>query len=678
MQSLVVSESQRLTYDELNDHANRLANYLRRQGVGPESFVGLCVERSPTMIVGILGVLKAGGGYVPLDPAYPRERLAFMLRDSQASVLLTESSLLSQLPEMSPVIGFRSIICLDRDWEVIAHESANNPICSTAAENAAYVIYTSGSTGKSKGVIVTHRSLANAYRAWEEAYQLREVTTAHLQMANFSFDVFSGDWARALCSGGKLVLCPTDYLLDAPQLYALARREQVDCAEFVPAVIRNLLQYLDESGKRLEFMRTLVVASEVWSVEEHQQIQRLCGPNTRLINSYGLTETTIDSSYFAGDIDGLRPDRSVPIGKPFANTQLYILDRHMQPVPVRVPGELYIGGAGLARGYLNRPDLTAERFIPNPFSDEPGARLYKTGDLACYLPDGNIEFLGRLDSQVKIRGFRIETGEIESTLGRHSAVRNAVVLAREDRPRENDSVQDQKSRIENIKSGKRLVAYVVNRGPVQLTELRDFLKSKLPDYMVPSSFIFLDALPLTPNGKVDHKALPTPDESRPRLEEGFVAPRTPVEEIIGEIWAEVLKVDQVGVLDNFFELGGHSLLATQVMSRLRKVFQVDLPLRGLFEAPTVAGLAERIEALRREAQGLPHIPIVSVPRPGELRLSFAQERLWFLDQLEPGSHVYNISTQFRVLGQLDSAALERSMNEIVRRHETLRTTVQKR
>ena len=374
----------------------------------------------------------------------------------------------------------------------------------------------------------------------------------------------------------------------------------------------------------------------------------------KLYNVYGPTETIIDSTYWL--CEGANRCSSSPIGRPIPNAQIYILDDALRPLPIGVAGELHIGGVGLARGYLNRPELTAEKFIPDPFSAEPGARMYKTGDLARYLPDGNIEFLGRGDHQVKIRGFRIELGEIEAALGQHPAVREAVVLAREDAPGE-----------------KRLVAYVVADSPPPMS-CAAFSKTSCPSHMVPAVFVLLDALPLMSNGKIDRRALPAPDRTRPELDKAFVAPRTPTEELLAEIWAQLLDIERVGIHDNFFDLGGHSLLATQVVSRMREAFQVEIPLRRLFEVPTVAGLAESIEAARQAGQNLLAPPILPVPRNGDLALSFAQQRLWFFDQLEPGLSAYNIPAAVRLKGPLNLAALEQSLNEIVKRHESLRTT----
>ena len=542
-------------------------------------------------MVGVLGVLKAGGAYVPLDPAYPGERLAAVVEDARPRVLLTQSSLVGDLPDCGA-----SIFCLDDLEQAPASAEEDNPGRSATADNLAYVIFTSGTTGKPKGVMITHGSLCNAYRAWEDAYHLRSGPTVHLQMASCAFDVFTGDWVRALCSGGTLVLCPREALLDPARLYDLMLCEKVDCAEFVPAVLRGLVEHLKETGRSLEFMRLLVAGSDVWYAGEYRGIRQLCGPRTRLVNSYGLTEATIDSTYFeSADLD-LPEDRPLPIGRPFANTQLYILDRHQQPVPVGVPGELHIGGRGLARGYFKHPELTAGKFIPNPLSNGAG-RLLRTGDLARYLPDGCIELLGRTDHQVKIRGFRIEPGEIESVLGQHPAVRQAVVVARGDSPER-----------------KHLVCFLTANGPAPSSqELRSFLKGNLPEYMTPSAFVLLDALPLSPNGKVDRQALPALAETaEPHTD--FVAPRTAVEQTVADVWAGVLGVQRVGVYDNFFDLGGHSLLATQVISRVAQAFQVELPLRRLFEAPTVAGLAETVEMRAVPATPSGRRPSAGYPR----------------------------------------------------------------
>jgi amino acid adenylation domain-containing protein len=578
----VVFEGSRLTYGELNRRANQLACCLQRLGVKPEVLVGIYLDRSLETIVSLLGVLKAGGAYLPLDPTYPQDRLSFMLSDARVSVLLTKSKLIEELPEQKA-----AIVLLDRDKEAIALHSEANLAVQTTPDNLAYAVYTSGSTGQAKGVPIVHRSLVNAYQGWENAYKLRTLKS-HLQMASFSFDVFSGDWIRALCSGAKLVLCPRDLLLSPEKLYRLICSEEIDNAEFIPAVLKNLVEYLESTQQNLHFMKLLVVGSDTLYVSDLEKFRCVCGVETRLINSYGVTEATIDSTYFESTTVNLSSENVVPIGRPFGNTQIYILDKQLQPVAIGVAGELHLGGLGLSRGYLNRPDLTEEKFIIHPFDN--GRKLYKTGDLARYLPDGNIEFLGRIDNQVKVRGFRIEVGEVEAVLRSHPEVKEAVVIAREKRLR---------IRVPYGSRNLYLAAYVVAElGTLNSRELSEFLKQKLPQYMLPSAFVFLEALPLSPNGKIDRRALPAPDLENDRIE-AFVAPRTPTEAAIADIMAAVLGVQKVGIYDNFFELGGHSLLATQVISRLQRTFNIEFPLRRLLEYPTVEGLEKTLWELRQ-------------------------------------------------------------------------------
>ncbi|PSB55588.1 hybrid non-ribosomal peptide synthetase/type I polyketide synthase, partial [Chamaesiphon polymorphus] len=648
----VVFEQQELTYQQLNQRANQLAHHLQTLGVKPEVLVGICVERSLEMVVGLLGILKAGGAYVPLDPSYPTERLSYLLSDAGIEVLLIQDNLLSVLPSHTA-----RVVRLDIDLAVIEQYSQAN-LVTGAADDLAYIIYTSGSTGQPKGVLVAHQNLVNAYFAWEEAYQLQTHARNHLQMASLSFDVFGGNLVRALCSGGKLVICPLDYLLNAEKLYELMVQQEIDCAEFVPAVARNLMEYLEETHQDLSFMKVTIVGSDNWYIEEHERIRKLCHEKTHLINSYGVTEATVDSCYFDNNYGREWVEKLVPIGKPFANTQVYILDSQLQPVPIGVAGELHIGGDGLARGYLNRPELTQAKFVLNPFSPDRSPRLYKTGDLARYLPDGNIEFLGRIDHQVKIRGFRIELGEIEAVLSNHLQVRQAVAIVTADSAGNN-----------------RLIAYVVSEEETLSTQqLREFLQQQLPAYMVPSAFVILNTLPLTPNGKVDRKALPAPDGEIEREQE-YVAPQTPNQEIVAHIFTSVLGVEKVGIHDNFFELGGHSLLATQLTSRLKHSFAVDIPLRAVFEAPTVDRLARTIDRLRTQEQGW-SLPVITriVPTSESIPLSFAQERLWFLNQLEGASATYNMPEALRLTGDLNLDAFQQALTEIVRRHEVLRTS----
>lgn len=643
----VVFEDRHLTYRELHQRANQLAHHLQALGVGPEVLVGICMERSLEMVVGILGVLKAGGAYVPLDPTYPQERLAFMLEDAQVAVLLTQQRLLAGLPQHGT-----QVICLDTGWETIAQEREDNAVSGVSGGNLAYVIYTSGSTGSPKGAMNTHRGICNRLLWMQDTYQLTEADRV-LQKTPYSFDVSVWEFFWPLLTGARLIMaCPGGHQ-DSTYLVKLIAEQKITTLHFVPSMLR---MFLEERGlETCKSLRRVLCSGEALPLDLQERFFRCL--EAELHNLYGPTEAAIDVTFWACQRDSNQD--VVPIGRPIANTQIYILDAALQPVPVGVSGELHIGGVGLARGYLQQPDLTAEKFIPHPFGAEPGARLYKTGDLARYLADGNIEFIGRLDQQVKIRGFRIELGEIEAILAQHPAVREAATVVRE-----------------NGVGEKRLVAYVAAepRQAPAISELRGFLKQKLPEYMVPSTFVMLDTLPLTPSGKVNRRALPAPDLARPELDKSFIAPRTPTEEVLVGIWAQVLGVERVGIYDDFFELGGHSLLATQIISRMRQTFGVELPLRRLFETPTVTGLAQSVEAARQAAQGLSAPPLRPVPRDGDLPLSFGQQRLWFLDQLEPGSAAYNVPAAVRLKAQLNVAALEQSLNEVVRRHEVLRTT----
>jgi amino acid adenylation domain-containing protein len=654
----VVFEDRQLTYDQLNARANQLAYYLRTLGVGPEVLVGICLERSLEMVIGLLAILKAGGAYVPLDPAYPKERLAAMLEDTQAPVLLTQQRLMAELIEdngdsRSSSLNSRiHVVCLDTEWEAIAQESEENGVGSATARNAAYVIYTSGSTGQPKGVMIEHRGLSNTLKWLTDILELSAKDRCLLKTP-LTFDAAGREIFPTLLAGGSLVIAEANGHRDCRYLAEIIRNQRISILHSVPSLLRLLMEEPALAGAVA--LRAVMCGGEALPPQVVMRFQRRSGAT--LYNVYGPTEAIIDSTYWL--CEGVGAHSTIAIGRPIPNARMYILDEALRPLPLGVPGNLYIGGVSLARGYLNRPELTAEKFVPNPFSEEPGARLYKTGDLARYLPDGNIEFLGRADYQVKIRGFRIELGEIEAALDQHPAVREAVVLTREDTPGE-----------------KRLVAYVVaeRESRAAANDLRSFLKEKLPEHMVPALFVLLDALPLTPNGKVDRRALPAPDRTRPELEKAFVAPRTPTEELLSEIWAQVLDIERVGIHDNFFDLGGHSLLATQIVSRIREAFQVELPLRRLFEVPTVAGLAESIEVAHRAGQNLLAPPILPIPRDGNLALSFAQQRLWFIDQLAPGNSAYNIPAAIRLRGPLNLAALEQSLNQIVKRHESLRTT----
>ena len=564
----VVMEGGQLTYRELNARANQLAHHLRSLGVQKESFVAICLERSLEMVVGIYGAMKAGAAYVPIDPTYPQDRLAFMLQDADVPVLLTQEKLRGKLPPHRA-----RVVCLDSEWPAISQQSTEAPRTGVTAANLAYMIYTSGSTGQPKGAMNTHRGICNRLLWMQDAYQLTADDRV-LQKTPFSFDVSVWELFWPLLVGARLIVARPEGHRDSAYLIRLINGQQISTLHFVPSMLQVFLR---ESGvESCRSLRRVICSGEAMPYELQQTFfHRL--PSVELHNLYGPTEAAVDVTYWR-----CRPDsalRIVPIGRPIANMQMYILDPQLQPVPVGESGELHIGGVGLARGYHHRPELTAEKFIANPFSTESGARLYKTGDLARYLPDGNIEYLGRLDHQVKIRGFRIELGEIEAVLGQHPAVAETVVIAREDAP-----------------GDKRLVAYLVaKKGAVPtISDLHDHLKRKLPDYMIPAAFVLVKALPLSPNGKVDHGVLPMLEEKRADAPEGFVAPRDFIELTLANIWAEVLKAKRVGVHDNFFDLGGHSLLATQVVSRIRTALRTEVSVRNLFESPTVAGLSAMI------------------------------------------------------------------------------------
>jgi len=615
----VMFEHEQLTYGELNRRTNQLAHHLQALGVGPEVPVGVCLERSLEMVIGLLAILKAGGAYVPLDPAYPKERLTFMLEDTQAPVLLTQERLVAELIEdsrgsklgdrdsQSSILNSRiQVVCLDSAWEAIASESGENPINATAPENLAYVIYTSGSTGQPKGVLVSHGSIADYCCSVQRYYEL-DASDAVLQFASLSFDVSLEEILPTLIVGARLVVMGTAVWHTA-EFHRKISEFGLTVLTFPTACWQELARQwagVPELAPNSQ-PRLVIVGGDTMLPDGFNLWQRTPVHSVRLLNAYGPTETTITATVFelTSRLFKKTTFQRIPIGRPLANREIYILDNYGNPVPVGVSGELHIGGAGLARGYLNRPELTAEKFIPNPFGEEPGARLYKTGDLARYLPDGNIEFLGRVDHQVKIRGFRIELGEIEAALGQHPAVREAVVLAPEDAPGE-----------------KRLVAYVVaEREPLPTTaDLRSFLKEKLPAYMVPAIFVLLDALPLMPNGKVDRRALPAPDRARPESEKSFVAPRDDLELQLTHIWEEVLGVRPVGVRDNFFELGGHSLLAARLFAAIENRLGKKLPLATVFQGATVEHLAG---ILRQDAKPAPPSSLVAIQPGGSKRPLF--------------------------------------------------------
>jgi amino acid adenylation domain-containing protein len=576
----VVFNGRRLTYRELNRRANQLAHYLRKLGVGPESLVGVCFEPSLEMAVGLLGVLKAGGAYVPLDPAYPKERLGLMLQDARTTVLVAQRHIAGKLPEHDA-----RVVWLESEWEEISRESQENPASGILAENLAYVIFTSGSTGRPKGVAIPHYAVSNVLRHVREDLGFRDQDIL-LQVASLSFDISVLEFFLPLTTGASVVLVSREAAADGTRLMSMVSEFSATVMHGTPATWRLLLLAGWRGGDQIK----ILCGGETLQYELAEQ---LFTKGASVWNLYGPTETTIYSSAGAYVRDS-NSRQSVSIGKPIANTQIYLLDERLQPVPVGVTGELYIGGDGVARGYLNRPDVTAEKFIADPIGADPGARLYRTGDLARYLPDGSIVYLGRTDQQVKIRGYRIECGEIEAAIRQCPGVQEAVVIARQE-------ILGASSL--SIESDRRLMAYVVPKQGLAPSahELRSYLTQKLPEYMLPSVFVFLDSLPLTPNGKLDRAALPAPDRSRPDLGNLFVSPRTLVEDTLAKIWLDVLKLDKVGIHDNFFELGGHSLLATQVVSRVRDAFQMELPLRTLFDKRTVCDLAKEIAKLGDES-----------------------------------------------------------------------------
>lgn len=565
----VVFEDQQLTYRELNAKANQLAHHLQKLGVKPEVLVGLCVERSLEMVVGVLGILKAGGAYVPLDPGYPQERLVFMLENANVPVLLTTETLVSRLPDYQA-----QVVYLDDDWQEISQESDRNPISKVTTQDLAYLIYTSGSTGKPKGVQILHSALVNFLSAMRLSPGLTQADT-FLSVTPLSFDIAALELYLPLIVGARVVVVSREVAADGTRLLERLASSGATIMQATPATWRMLLAAGWQGSESLK----ILCGAETLNRELAIQLRER---GTELWNLYGPTETTIWSTAYKVDSQksDFRAGEVISIGRPIANTQLYVLDQDQQPVPVGIIGELHIGGLGLARGYLNRPELTSETFISNPFNDVSTSRLYKTGDLVRYRPDGTLEYISRMDYQVKIRGFRIELGEIEALLNQHPGVRETVVLAQE-----------------KVQGDKRLIAYIVTDQKLapSINDLRRFLKQKLPDYMVPSVFVPLEALPLTPNGKVDRNALPVPDYVCPDIDVAYVMPRNEVEQTIAKIWQDILGVKQVGIHDNFFELGGHSLLATQVISQMRKIFQVELPLRHLFEAPTVADQAFTIQ-----------------------------------------------------------------------------------
>jgi amino acid adenylation domain-containing protein len=571
----VVTGGPCLTYRGLDLQSNQMAQHLRSLGVGPGTIVGMYLERSVEVIVCMLGILKAGGTYLPLDLAAPQERITFMLNDAGADVLLTDSALQDQLPQSQA-----RVVYLDRDKQAIANLPQTAPASDVPDQQLAYVMYTSGSTGRPKGVCIPHQAVVRLALASSYINITPDDTVLHL--APVSFDAVTFEIWAALLNGACVAIADAG-TLSLEELGRFIQQHRITTSWLTAPLFHEMAENrLDD----MTGLRNLLAGGDVLSPRHVRRVQQAM-PECRMINGYGPTENTTFTC--CGVINELRDGAPVPIGRPIDNTQVYLLDRNLQPVPIGAAGELYTGGDGLAHGYLGNPEMTAEKFIPNPFG-APGTRLYRTGDLARYLPDGNIVFLGRLDFQVKIRGFRIELGEIQSALELLPAVSQSIVIAHQD-----------------SSGDKRLVAYLLTHQSISIAEIRDALRQRLPDYMIPSVFIILEAMPLTPNGKIDRQALPAPPTARDALEDSYTPPRTQVEEMLAHIWAQVLGLDRVGIDDNFFSIGGHSLLATRAMSRINSSFQIDLPLRRLFELPTIAELAEAIDAAKA-AQSQPRLP----------------------------------------------------------------------
>jgi amino acid adenylation domain-containing protein/FkbM family methyltransferase len=647
-------EGVQMNYGELNRRANRLAHLLKERKVGRETRVGVCLERSLELLVAVIGIWKAGGVYIPLDAAYPRERLGFMLDDAGVEVLLTEAGMAEELPA-----GPGQVVCLDLEWAELERQSEENPEVRVEDRDLAYVMYTSGSTGKPKGVMIEHRGMMNHLWAKVEELGLGEKDVV-VQNAPASFDISVWQMMAPLLTGGQVQIIGEEIARDGFRLLREVHRLGATVLETVPTLLGMMIQQQLQAGSQrlsLGELRWMISNAEALPISMCHQWIKLY-PRIPLLNAYGPTECSDDIAHYVAEPSLGSNWTCAPLGKPLKNLRAYVLDPAMRPVPPGVLGELYIGGVGVGRGYLNRPNLTAEKFVPDPFTGASGGRLYRTGDQVRWAADGNLEFIGRLDDQVKLRGMRLELKEIESVLNDHESVLRAAVIVREDQP-----------------GDKRLVGYVIakTQGNADPGELRNYLKQRLPDFMVPSAIVLLDRMPLTVNEKIDRRALPSPENIVYETGHPSAAPRTWVEEVVTGIWSEVLRIPRVGIHDDFFDLGGHSLLATQVISRIRTVLQVELPLRKLFEQPTISGLAETIHQQmqnRTETAGRQIKPVTGKDR---LHASYAQQRLWFSHQFEQDKGLYNMPAVLRLEGKLEIPALEQGIDEIVRRHEVLRT-----
>jgi amino acid adenylation domain-containing protein len=642
----IVWEGERLTYEELNQQANQLARYLTELGVGPEVSVGICVERGIPFVIGALAILKAGGAYVPLDPSHPAELLETMLSEAHVSIVVAQNSTRDVISSAAGL--WTQIVSLDGDRDQVASQSVENLAADLGPDNLAYVMYTSGSTGQPKGIAILHQAIVRLVINTNYVHLTGSDRIA--QIATTSFDAATFEIWGALLNGACVVVLDRETSLNPVKLEQAIGSEKITVIFLTTALFNQIVR---ESQGAFRSLRYLLFGGEAVDKQWVEAVLRGGKPG-HFLHVYGPTEmTTFTTSYEIIPTEG---NETVPIGGPIANTEVYVLDEEMEPVPVGVTGELYAGGPGTARGYLNRPELTAEKFVPHPFAQKPGERLYRTGDRVRRRIDGNIEFIGRRDTQVKMRGFRIELGEIETALMNVAKSENVVVMMREDRP-----------------GDKQLVAYVAMPRQADTHDLKQALRQRLPEYMVPSEIVIMESLPLTRNGKIDRGALPAPSTERNTNGGEQRTVRTPVEDLIVQIWEEVLQVHPIGVMDNFFGLGGHSLLATQVVLRMNTAFHFDIPLRLVFEYPVVAELACQIEELMQGGARQDAPPIQRVPRTDDLPLSYAQQRLWFIEQLEPGRSTYNVPAAVRIQGDLDVAALEQAFSEIVQRHEPLRT-----
>ena len=657
-------ENERLTYRDLNGRGNRLAYELKELGVGPGKLVGVMVERSFEMVTSLLAILKTGGAYVPLDPGYPTERLKFMIADAEIAILLTQRKFAHRIAARGPTL----FVDEPRRRESKRAANSRNRV---AADSPAYVIYTSGSTGTPKGVVALHRGAVNRFTWMWKTYPFKpdekNCLKTSLSFVDSVWEIFG-----ALLRGVPTVIVPELTAKDPERLVGYLAQHRVTRLVVVPSLLREILAQCHDPRKHLSELKFCFSSGEPLTADLATRF-RQARPGCKLVNLYGSSEVSADVT--CSEIDDGSPGSTISIGRPIHNTQIYLLDSHMQPVPVGARGELYVGGDSLARGYLKRPKLTAEKFVANPFSVDTDSRLFRTGDMARYRADGDIESLGRADDQVKIRGCRIELSEIEAALDHHPAIRESAVALRELTAAEPNGRADLQAKIQNSKFATQLLAYVVaidQAGPAA-RELRSFLRAKLPDYMVPGNFIWLEKLPLLPNGKIDRRALP-PSGDLDGCNEGTVMePRTEIEILIGQIWQEILRIDNVGVEDNFFDLGGHSLLAAQVAARMRAVFHKPVALRDLFESPTIAGLAPRVERVVRPDQEKDLPAITPVPGKGAVGLSFGQKQLFLFGQLFGGADFLNMPYAYRLEGRVDVAALKKAIQEVVNRHDPLRT-----